>query len=893
MAPEIVFLDRSVEVEADAEISGVKCMRKNNRSSSPSGELRDKAEDTLRRKPEGPAPPGEEDPKRILHELQIHQIELEMQNEELRRTQGELEASRARYFELYDLAPVGYLILTDTVVIQEANLTAAALIGVERSLLTKQPMTRFVDREDQDLYYWHHKLLFETGAPQACELRLATKNGGRRWTRIEAAVGQDDDEAPVCRVAMTDITERKRAEAFVQIRLRLFEFAATHSLADLLQKTVDEADALTDSPVGFYHFVDPDQKSLTLQAWSTRTVAEFCKAEGKGLHYGLDQAGVWTDCVHQRRPVIHNDYASLPHKKGMPPGHAPVIRELVVPIMRKGGIVAILGVGNKPADYTESDVEAVSFIADVAWTIIERKRVEDALRTKEQAVRGSINAIILTDLDGRITYFNPSFAKMWNVEREEDVVGKHTTEFFADLEKFRAGSAAFRHDGFFVGELTAVRQDRTEFAVQASASTVKDDSGATIAFTGAFVDITERKLIEKTQLFLLRRGYSQEGEDFFQSLARHLAETLAVDIVCIDRLAADGLSADTVALFQDGGFRDNVNYALADTPCGEVVGKSICSFPRGVRELFPKDAGLQRLSLESYIGTTLWDITGKPIGLIALVSRQPRESTRVAETILQLLAPRAAGELERRKAEEALKDANAVLEDRVRERTVELEKRAEQLSALAFDLTRAEIRERKRLAQFLHDDLQQLLVCTKFSVSAAKKNSENATALTSLDQATEMLDQSIAASRTLTSEIAPPILNDGDLAGLLGWISRWTWEKHGLTVDLRIEDDVNAKYEVRVLLFQVVRELLFNVVKHAGVDRAELLLTRRQPGELLVVVSDKGKGFEPGLAGRHERTTGGFGLFSIHERLQWIGGRCEIASAPGGGTTVSLFAPIA
>jgi signal transduction histidine kinase/CheY-like chemotaxis protein len=175
------------------------------------------------------------------------------------------------------------------------------------------------------------------------------------------------------------ITEHKRLQDVMKLRLDLMEYAGTHSLEELLQKTLDEIGALTNSPIGFYHFVEPDQKTLSLQAWSTRTVKEFCIAKGKGMHYGIDKAGVWVDCVHERRPVIHNDYISLPHRKGLPEGHAAVIRELVVPIIHKDNVVAILGIGNKPIDYTEKDVELVSFIADVAWDITKRKQAEDEL----------------------------------------------------------------------------------------------------------------------------------------------------------------------------------------------------------------------------------------------------------------------------------------------------------------------------------------------------------------------------------------------------------------------------------------------------------------------------------------------------------------------------------
>jgi PAS domain S-box-containing protein len=177
-----------------------------------------------------------------------------------------------------------------------------------------------------------------------------------------------------------DTTEHRRAEEIVRLRLRLWEYAATHSVDELMQKALNEIDELTNSAIGFYHFVEEDQNTLSLQAWSTRTQEEFCKAEGKGLHYSIDEAGVWVDCVHERKPVIHNDYASLSHRKGMPDGHAEIVRELVVPTMRDGRVVSILGVGNKPTDYHEQDIEFVAYVADVVWEIVERRRTEEAIR---------------------------------------------------------------------------------------------------------------------------------------------------------------------------------------------------------------------------------------------------------------------------------------------------------------------------------------------------------------------------------------------------------------------------------------------------------------------------------------------------------------------------------
>jgi PAS domain S-box-containing protein len=200
-----------------------------------------------------------------------------------------------------------------------------------------------------------------------------------------------------------DITERKRSEAINASRLHLVEFSLTHSLDELLEETLNETERLTGSLIGFYHFVEDDQKSLTLQNWSTRTKTEFCQAEGKGLHYAVDEAGVWVDCVHQLKAVIHNDYASLPHRKGMPVGHAALLRELVVPVFRGRKISAILGVGNKPDNYTEKDAETVSLIAELAWEIVERKRAEEAEHRLNRELRAisNCNQTLMRAVDGQ------------------------------------------------------------------------------------------------------------------------------------------------------------------------------------------------------------------------------------------------------------------------------------------------------------------------------------------------------------------------------------------------------------------------------------------------------------------------------------------------------------
>jgi PAS domain S-box-containing protein len=195
-------------------------IRKDDRTGDDAARLRQRAEEMI---PERPVQAldnleglSSEQLQRTLHELRVHQIELELQNEELRQAQAELDAARARYFDLYNLAPVGFCTHSEQGLILEANLTAAALLGVARSALVEQPLTRFILPEDQDIYYLYRKQLPGAGAPRACELRMLEVDGMPFWARLEATVAEAAGAAPEYRVVIGDITGRKRTEKALQ-----------------------------------------------------------------------------------------------------------------------------------------------------------------------------------------------------------------------------------------------------------------------------------------------------------------------------------------------------------------------------------------------------------------------------------------------------------------------------------------------------------------------------------------------------------------------------------------------------------------------------------------------------------------------------------------------------
>ena len=208
-------------------------------------ELRRRAEEQLQNQTSSTdAPLAAHETLRLLQELKIHQIELEMQNDELRHSKAELEASRERFIDLYDFAPVGYCLVSEEGLILDANLTAANLLGVARGELVQQSMCRFILKEDQDIYYLIRKQLFEKGEPQVCDIRLVRNAETSFWAHLETTIARDDTGRTVSRLVLSDISDRKRIEkAFNEIHRQNQE---------ILESITDACIAISDDMVVSY-----------------------------------------------------------------------------------------------------------------------------------------------------------------------------------------------------------------------------------------------------------------------------------------------------------------------------------------------------------------------------------------------------------------------------------------------------------------------------------------------------------------------------------------------------------------------------------------------------------------------------------------------------------------
>ena len=283
----------------------------------------------------------------------------------------------ALYRGVIETSADGFWIVDMTGHVLEANAAYCQRSGFSREEILGKHVADFEVNEDPAAVQSRMEKMIRTGG-DLFESRHRARDG-TLW-QVEVTASYSPLFGGRFFVFLRDIQRRNRADSLLRTRLQLSELAFNSSLDELMQAALDMIELYTGSQIGFFHFVDPDQETLILQAWSSNTLKSMCTAEGKGQHYPVSQAGVWADAVRDRKSQIHNDYANLENKKGMPEGHAVVLRELVTPILRNDKVVGVLGVGNKTADYTAEDIDTAEQLAAMVMDMVARKRAEDELK---------------------------------------------------------------------------------------------------------------------------------------------------------------------------------------------------------------------------------------------------------------------------------------------------------------------------------------------------------------------------------------------------------------------------------------------------------------------------------------------------------------------------------
>jgi PAS domain S-box-containing protein len=520
--------------------------------------------------------------------------------------------------------------------------------------------------------------------------------------------------------------------------------------------------------------------------------------------------------------------------------------------------------------YSPVPGEFIAIFTDVT----ERKQAEEALRLAylrlqtffDQRIGGI--GIVIANAKGDIVQANDYYLTILGVTRDELRSGQVDWRKMTPpewLPEDERALAQLQERGVCdTYEKEYMRLDGSRVPVLITDAMMPDDSGDILAFV---LDITMRKRAEE-QVIQNQRTFSE------------LVERAPFGIYVID---SQFCVAHMNARSQTGAFR-NVK---------PLIGRD---FSDVMRVLWPEPVAIEIIG---HFRRTLE--TGEPYYSPRFT--HPRHDVEIIESyeweLQRITLPDGQygvicyyfDSTDLRNAELALQEANSTLERKVEERTNELTQRATQLRALAAELTLAEQRERSRLANVLHDHLQQLLVAAKFRLTILGRGGDEI-----IKQATkeveELIDESIASSRSLTAELSPPILYEAGLNEGLQWLARRMVDTQGLFVDLELNESGHLPEDLRILLFQSVRELLFNVVKHAN-TRSAVVNLRRFDSSVVLIVSDQGVGFDPAAIPAAGEGGRGFGLFGIRERLELIGGTLEVQSNPGQGSRFVLSVPVA
>jgi PAS domain S-box-containing protein len=943
--------------------------------------------------------------RRVSHELRVHQIELQMQNEELRRSQSELEDARDRYVDLYDSAPTGYFAISEKGVILEANLTFATMLGVARDMLIKQPFTRFIIKDDQDIFYKFRKELFKTGKSQACEARLLRAGAGPFWAQLKATLARDAGGNPVCRATAGDVTERMRAEDAVRKSEELYRVLFDQAADGVVLLSADgEGLIVNESFARMHGYAQKEMEHLRLRDLDTPESAKLAPERMRRLlagetlnfeveHYHRDghsfplsvNCGVINVEGRPHFLGFHRDVTEYRQADNRERLMRDVLdrlnridniedatHDILLLVKRSTGIEAV-GIRLRVGDdfpYYETNGFPESFVRAERY-LCERDKAGDVVRDAQgrPVLECMCGNIIRGRFDPKLPFFTEG-GSFWtngttkllasttekerqsrtrnrcNKEGYESVAlvplrsgddaigllqlndhrpGRFTPEMIRFFEGLAAGICiAFLRKraveklgrererletlthGLGVGVAVISRDYKTIWAnavlkqtfgdvegkkchltynqsadvcrncgvrdifeggrdsvtheqmgkdkdgktiwSQIIATALRDEHGNVTVASEVIVPITERKRSEEVL---------QQERDF----ARSLIDTAQAIVLVLDprgRIShfnpymeeisgyrvAEVRGCDWFSTFLRRGDRSRIR-ALFRKAIGDIQTRGNCN------AIVAKDG---REIMIEWCDKTLKGPDGKVTGLLA-----------IGQDIT-----------ERKRAEVQL----------VAEKT--------KLRALATQLSVVEEQERRRIAMHLHDGVAQGLSIGKMKLKELKRSVQALPGQAeSIDEAIKCITDAIQTTRRLVMDLNPPILHELGLEIAIEWLCDQTCGHAGLEV--RFASDGLPKpleEHVRDFMFRAVRELLINVVKHAKARSVEVGI-KRKAGTVCVTVKDDGVGMRKARLNGGADLDHGFGLFSVRERVEHLGGRFELKSAPKEGTMVVLIMPLA
>ncbi len=470
--------------------------------------LRDAAEDRLGRSQNVSSELKDKTPEAVIHELQVHQIELEMQNEELNRAREEAERSKERYSDLFDYAPVGYFTLDKNAVILEANLTGAGLLGIERISLIDKPLTSFIHKDDQDTFYLHRKQVLQTETQHISEIKLVKSHGGWFHAQLQSVIIEDTEgEAGRFRTAILDITDRKLAEESALRAHDELELRVTERTSDLLKTNKELELEIVERHRAEDELGRSEQRlnlvlsGAGLGSWdynleTGETICDQRLAEMLGFTLDEIQSHLpwWENLTHPDDWSLVMETLNA-HLEGRTPLYEAEFR--VRPrfgdwkwVLARGSVVARAKDG-KPLR-----------LAGTYLDITERKRDEEALRRSEERFRaifdGAQDMIFIMNSNFEYTQVNPAMAKMVELDtskiigrKPKDIYGEEVGRQLRQLDLRVLGGESIEREH-------TVRRKGVSLTLNTVLRPLHNAEGKIIGVFGISRDVTERARVSPT-----------------------------------------------------------------------------------------------------------------------------------------------------------------------------------------------------------------------------------------------------------------------------------------------------------------------------------------------------------------------------------------------------------
>jgi len=881
-----------------------------------------------------------QNPADLIHELRVHQIELEMQNEELRRTQKDLEESRKRFSDLYDFAPVGYFTLNKDGLIVEANLTCAAFLGEERGNLLKSKLSHFIAPDSQDEFYLHCKQVVESGARQSCEVKLRRKDGTEFFAQlVSVAVAEQKGEYDQFRMTMTDITERKKAEKSLlasELRYhRLFEAACDgilildedfgrivdvnpfienmlgYSRNELLDKHLWEIGFFKDVAASKEAFLELQDKgyirygNLPLKTKDGRQIAvEFVSNVYMVDHKKVIQCNIRDiteramveEALHTSetrfRELFNNMSSGVAVYEAIEEGKDFVFRDFnsasekiekvskenvigkrvttVFPDVKEMGLLDVfhrvwktgkteqhstsIYKDNRISGWRENYVyklpsgELVTVYDDVTERKLAEEELQQASVYNRSLIEASPDPLVAIGPDGKITDVNTATEAMTGYTRTE-IIGTDFSHYFTEPKNAQAGYLQVFQEGVVHDYPLEIRhRDGHLTPVLYNASVYRNKAGEVVGVFAAARDITKRKQVEEKL---------QNERNLLRTLIDHIPDKVYVK----DKDSRFVLC--NKAILEIDGIKDEK----------DIIGKSDFDLYDHVtaQELFDSEQEIMRTNMQIFnLECQRIDKTGKLQS--ALQTKVPlRDSHGNVTGIVGINRDIT----ERKKAEQK------ILEHQ------------KQLKRVATQLALTEERERRRIAGELHDHVSQSLALAKIKLDSLRSALSSQPVAGVIEDISSSIEKAIQDTRTLTFDLSNPILYElGFEAAVSEWLNENVRDKHKINIEF--QDDGRDKPlddDMRALLFRNVRELLINAIKYANADKVKVSI-RRIDGSIEIVIEDNGVGFDPVEVRTLASKRAEFGLFSIRESMEELGGRFEIESKPGTGCKAIMTVPL-